>query len=376
MDIGVILTVLWPYMAALYVLDCFLVVRGGHLLFSGTTFSGFRTRGAGLRLTGLLPWDWSILSVRETLIFSEIGLYVRTVPFPDDLRPPGPDDLELILYEEIGNVSREGRKVLVDGRVVHTAPTGVAARLLAGRVRMILNTPAGDRREVVDTVMAGATDLQAIRDTVEGIKRSTNLLMNASALLFVLLFVLIPVSLLVRLPLSWLWGEVVLLAVVCLSVIVLWWRAHGTLLPGESADRMEELLVFVLFPVSALHAFGKLTRRVLTPFESVALTVALDPDAAEKVLKREYIRARAAAGSGGGEDLESAWDMRTRILDKLAQEVEVDLDRLEVPTDSTGDAEGPACPLCSATYREGFEVCADCGIHLVEHQAADKGGHQ
>ena len=287
MDIGVIFTVLWPYLAALYVLDCLLVVRGGHLLFSGTTFAGFRARGAGLRLTGLLPWDWSILSVREPLILSETGLYVRAFPFPDDHRPPGPDDLELIPYEVISNVSRDGRKVLVDGKVVHTAPTGVVAGLLAGKIRMILNTPADDRQKVVEAFMAAASDLQAIRDAVEGTKRSTSFLLVGSTLLFLLIFVSIPVSLLIRVPLSWLWGELALISVVCMSVIVLWWRAHSALLPNESGDRLEELMVFVFFPVSAMHAFGKLTRRLLASFDSVALTTSLDPDMAPNVLKKE-----------------------------------------------------------------------------------------
>jgi len=377
-DIGVILTVLWPYLAALYVLDCLMVVRGGHLLFSGTTFSGFRARGAGVRFAGLFPWDWSILSVREPLIFSETGLYVRAFPFPDDHRPLGPDDLEFIPYEVISNVSRDGRKVIIDGKVIHTAPTGVVAGHLAGKIRTILNTPVGDRRTVVGAVMTAASDLQAIRDAVEGIKRFTSFLLFASTLLFILVFVSIPVSLLIRIPLPWLWGEMVLIGVVYFLIVALWWKAHGTLLPGESGDRLEELMIFVFFPVSTMHAFGKLTRRLLAPFDNVALNVALDPEGAAEVLKREYIRVwAAAAGSGGGEALETVWEARTGILEKLAREAGVDLTSTRIQPEASGGE--MVCPLCVATYREGITECVDCRVPLrtqeILEEATDKGAH-
>jgi len=377
-DIGVILTVLWPYLAALYVLDCLMVVRGGHLLFSGTTFSGFRARGAGVRFAGLFPWDWSILSVREPLIFSETGLYVRAFPFPDDHRPLGPDDLEFIPYEVISNVSRDGRKVIIDGKVIHTAPTGVVAGHLAGKIRTILNTPVGDRRTVVGAVMTAASDLQAIRDAVEGIKRFTSFLLFASTLLFILVFVSIPVSLLIRIPLPWLWGEMVLIGVVYFLIVALWWKAHGILLPGESGDRLEELMIFVFFPVSTMHAFGKLTRRLLAPFDNVALNVALDPEGAAEVLKREYIRVwAAAAGSGGGEALETVWEARTGILEKLAREAGVDLTSTRIQPEASGGE--MVCPLCVATYREGITECVDCRVPLrtqeILEEATDKGAH-
>ena len=379
MDIGVILTVLWPYLAALYVLDCLLVVRGGHLLFSGTNFSGFRAKGAGLHLAGLFPWDWSILSVREPLMLSETGLYVRAFPFPDDHRPPGPDDLEFIPYEVISNVSRDGRKILIDGKVVHTAPTGVIAGHLAGKVRTILKAPVDDRRKAVEALMAGASDLQAIRDAVGVIKRFTSFLLFASTLLFILVCVSIPVSLLVRVPLPWLWGEMVLIGVVYFLIVALWWKAHGTLLPGESGDRLEEMMIFVLFPVSAMHAFGKLTRRLLASFDSVALIVVLDPEGAGEILKKEYIRTRASAGYGGGEDLQDVWNMRIQVMEEFAREVEVELNRLEGPSTAQGDAESPVCPLCSATYVEGITECVDCRVLLtapeVLPELVEKDGH-
>jgi hypothetical protein len=342
---------MWP---ALYFLDCFLVVRGGHKLFSGTTFTGFRARCAGLRLTGLLPWGWSVLSIGEPLLLSEKGVYVRVVPSPGELRPPGPDDLELICWEGIVKISREGRKVIIDQRVVHTAPSGAAARLLAGRITTVRDTPANDRRKAVGSLTAEASNLEAVREQMEAIKRSSSLLLYASTLLFVLVLVSIPVSLLARLPLLWLRIELALVGAVFFSVVVLWWRAHRTLLPDDPGDRLEE---------SAMHAFGKLTRRLLVPFDSSALMAVLVPEAAGEALRREYAKSRAAAAYGGGEDLVTVWEMRTGSLEKLAIEAGVDLSGTCIQKESSvGEV---VCPLCLAAYREGVAECADCLVPLT-----------
>jgi len=362
MDIGAILTILWPYLTVLYILDCFLIVRGGHLLLAGSAFSGFKAREPGLRLTGLLPWDWSILSIREPLLLSEKGVYSRIVPFPEELRPPGPVDLELITWEEIGKVGRDGRKVLIDGRVIHTAPSGVAARRLAGNMKTIRDKPESDRRKAVEAVMIEATDTQVIRVAVDGIKKRSSTLIYSSTLFLILVFVLIPVSLIARVPLFLLKIEAVFFGVVYLLVVTFWWRAHKALLPEEAGDRLEELMMFVFLPVSAMHAFGKLTRRLFTSFEGVALTVVLDPGRAEDVLKREYIRTLASAGFGGGDDLAAVWEMRARLLEKLAAEAGVDLACPVARSDALNREK--ICPLCAATYREGIMECADCRVSL------------
>ena len=35
----------------------------------------------------------------------------------------------------------------------------------------------------------------------------------------------------------------------------------------------------------------------------------------------------------------------------------------------------PWCPICRNEYREGFEVCADCGAKLVEELGEDTGSY-
>ena len=223
-------------------------------------------------------------------------------------------------------------------------------------------TPADERRKAVESLTTEASDLQTIRDRMEEIKRSSSLLLNASTLLFVLVFVSIPVSLLARFPLLWLRIELGLAGVVFFSVLVLWWRTHRTLLPEESGDRLEELMAFVFFPVSAMHAFGKLTRRLLVPFDSFALFAVLVPEASGEALIRECIKSRAAAASGGGEDLVTMWEMRTGSLEKLALEAGVDLSDTGIqPAAPDGEM---VCPLCLAAYRRGVEKCADCLIPL------------
>jgi hypothetical protein len=243
------------------------------------------------------------------------------------------------------------------------APSGVAGRQLVRNLKTIRDTPVDDRRKAVEAVMSAAADTQAIQVAVDEIKQASSFLLYSSALLLMLVFVLLPVSLLTRVSLPWLRVEATLIGVVYLLVVALWWRTHRTLLPEEPGDRLEELLVFFFFPVSAMHAFGKLSRRLLVPFDSLALTVVFEPERAEEVLKREYIRKQAAAGFGGGADLEAMWGRKICLLETLAQEGGIGLSGSGVQPDAE-DGE-MVCPLCSATYRDGVETCADCLISLT-----------
>ena len=209
--------------------------------------------------------------------------------------------------------------------------------------------------------IASANDIRAITETMEGIKGSLSPLLVISALLFFWTLFMLPVSLLLR-PAPWvLWLEASLFLLVWATATIIWLNAHRTLLPNETGDRLEELLVFLLFPPSALHALGRLTRRLFASFESVSLITALVPSSAQVVLTREYIRLRAAASLEGGDDFKDALKARIRILERLATESGLDLRGLHKPA-SAGDE--TVCPLCSAAYRSGISRCADCGIPL------------
>ena len=156
------LTIIWPYFAALYFLDCVLFVRGGHLILTGTPASGFRVRGPGLRLAGVLPWDWTVLSAREKPIMTQDGLYWRSDPNPDPFRPPGPDDLEFIPWEETGDVITDGKRVTAGGKPVFLASTGVEAAACREEVLKLRDLPAADRAAAIEENLGAASDIEPV----------------------------------------------------------------------------------------------------------------------------------------------------------------------------------------------------------------------
>jgi len=363
MDIGFVLTVIWPYLVALYLLDCVLFVRGSELLFTGTAPSGFRVRGPGLRLAGMLPWDWSVLTAREPLVLSETGIYARADSNPDPFRPPGPDDFEFIPWEKAGKVETDGKQVVVNGRQVFAASTRIEASVCCRRIFKLRELPTEERIEALREDLAAINDIDSIPIAMEAINRSASLLSRVSAVLFFWTLFLLPVSLLLRLPSLILWMEVVIFLTGWFTIMVLWWRVHLALFPEAAGDRLEEMFVFLFFPVSALHAFGKLTRRVFAAYDSTALIAALAPSSARESLQREHIRAAAAASSGGREDFIAVWKMRIQTLEELAGRTGVSLtgEGLIPKGSASGEV---ACPLCDARYHEGIENCADCGVPL------------
>ncbi len=364
MDIGFVLTVIWPYLVALYLLDCVLFVRGSQLLFTGTAPSGFRVRGPGLRLAGMLPWDWSVLTAREPLVLSETGIYARADSNPDPFRPPGPDDFEFIPWEKAGKVETDGKQVVVNGRQVFAASTRIEASVSCRRILKLRGLSAEGRVKALQEDFATINDIDSIPITMEAIKKSASFLSRVSAVLFFWTLFLLPVSLLLRLAPLILWMEVVVFLAGWFTIMVLWWRVHLALFPEAAGDRLEEMFVFLFFPVSALHAFGKLTRRVLAAYDSTALIAALAPSSARESLEKEHIRAAAAASSRGSEDFTAVWKMRVRTLEELAGKTRVNLTGAELTPVAPGSEE-MACPLCGSRYREGIKECADCLIPLT-----------
>lgn len=365
MDLGLLLTVIWPYLAVLYILDCILIVRGGQFLLTGNGAPGFKVRGPGLRPAGMLPWDWSVLVTREPMILTGTGIYARTDRNPDPFRPPGPDDFHVIPWEQVVSARRDGKKLIVNGRLILSASTGIEALAGCRKILRVLDLPPAQRPGAVREIAAAAGNMELIQRTMDDVKRSARPLIIVSAALFFWTLALVPVSLLLRLPPPVLWMEVFLFLAGWLTIVILWWRAHRALFPEASGDRLEETFVFLFFPVSVLHAFGKLTRRALADFDSTALIAVLAPSLAPETLAREHLRAKSAASARGTRDFTKVWETRAQLLGAQAGTIGVELSDPGPAQAAQGPGES-ACPLCGARYRDGIERCADCLVPLVK----------
>lgn len=366
MDLGLILSVIWPYLAALYLLDCVLVVRGGRLLFTGTTSAGFAIRKPGLRLAGLLPWSWSILTSTDPVILSKSGIYARIHPDAPLTRPCRREDYEFIPWDAAREIRTDGKRVLIGRGERITLSTEIEAEEYRDRILALRDLPAERRAETLADVLDAASNTDNVRAAMERAWDITSSLNVVNTGLFLWFLVAVPFSLLMRLPSAALWTVFAVFVFGWLVVMVLWWQAHCALFPRARMDRLVETLVFVLFPASALHALGKLTRRLLAPFDSTAITTALVPNMAGETLRKEWIRSTSSASSGGPDDFTWAWEMRGRALERLAGKAGSVLSVEGKRPESAGEGEA-ACPLCGASYRGGITMCADCGVALGNH---------
>lgn len=362
MDLGVLFKALWPYLAVLYLADCIRYVRGGSFLLSGTRSGSFRTRGAGIHVAGLFPWSWILPVVRDPLLFTRKGVYGRTDPADGLKRPTRPDDLEFVGWDGISSAKAEGPRVLIDGRVVYAAPSSVAARRLTEKIQSLLKSDPARRKDILERDVERSMDPIKIQEILEAAGHAGAKLRAASTALFLMVFAVWPLSLLVGPPPAFLAALAVLTTITYGTMPVLWYRGHRILFPEERRDRLEELVVLILYPVAAMHAFGKMTARLSAGFDGVALMAALDPMAAREILPREILRARASCESGGGEDLEGMWADRVCRLEEVALRAGMDLSSAEPCNDVQRDA--LVCPLCAAAYRSGVLECSDCGVAL------------
>ena len=90
--------VLFPYLVALYVLDCIQFVSRHHLLLSSLTGRRFRLHRAGVYLTGILPIGRTFLTHDLPLWVTTAGLYYLPANSPAPQIADQPSDWQFISF--------------------------------------------------------------------------------------------------------------------------------------------------------------------------------------------------------------------------------------------------------------------------------------
>lgn len=113
MNIQHILLVIFPYLIILYAMDCLVLVRMSHLLFTSRFRSEFRIRRAGLYLTGLLPGSLAVHFHTDSILVTTRGLYFRQFSV-DDRRANFYDEYTFIDFDDLNSIKQDDLRVKIN----------------------------------------------------------------------------------------------------------------------------------------------------------------------------------------------------------------------------------------------------------------------
>jgi hypothetical protein len=332
-----------PVLVALYVIDAAVLVRAGQILFVSGWGGLFEARGPGLRLPGLLPVAEAVVGVSLPLRARADGVVV----------PGGRNRERLFAFDAMDAVSVEGGAVrLASGVALPVRPPGLAPEV-ARVLERLRTTPRGRRLARLRRELRRRSDPRALSSLRAREARMLPALRWLSGLVFLALFVLLPMSLTPALPRrpSPLVALLVSLVLYAATVGV---SARLLLDCGVRGKRLlGSLLPLLLFPPAAAHAPSIVARDLFLGFEPAALARELLPPPARDRFER----------LSGPASPPAAWDLAA-LVQGLVARGRVRGAPLSPPprVDATAHA---FCPRCLAEYRAGFSRCRDCDTALV-----------
>ena len=364
MNIQDILRALFPYLIILYALDCLVLVRMSHLLFTSRLRGSFRLRRAGIYLTGLLPGSWIVHSHSDSIFLTTRGIYFREVPAQEN-RANFFDDYTFIDFDDLKSIRQDDLRVRVNGkRTVRMSSSAVARQIVRFAMKLEPLSQA-ERKEEIRSALSRFMDQDAVREAVAAGQEELYWLRALSTVLFVNIVIILPFALNYRPMALYLPTLISIIAANYLIVLILALAAHWNLFRDDATGRFHLVLHMILMPVSAMHPVSKLTREVLSPFHHLSTASVLAPGDFPGLMREELLRITFSRTGREPKDYEIYWDLREKAVRSLCMKAGLNpIDLLE-PRKTMSDENGSQCPMCATEYRAGFETCHDCGIALA-----------
>jgi hypothetical protein len=348
------------WLVGLYLLEAATRARKGEVVLVGLPGGRFEIASQGLCIRALFPGAEVLRGDELPLLVTDKGVWHSDV-CP---RNPGrwPDDTMegYCSFEATGRVAVRGRSVTVDGRVLLTAGSTQGATQLSDFLVGLRDLGRDGRRAAFDSWLSRRFDLAAAQELRTRATVFVKLLQGVAVVLFLMVFVVIPLSLT-----SWAMSvptlESALAGIVllhCSALCLTGMALHCGGVPRREVRR--HLLGMALQPLSSMIAVAQVSQRIYGAFDPATLgALALSP----RVARRDLMRRIQGIETVLQRDNDAE---RTKVWERLAAAHLSLLGELEDVEEELDEDIGAVayCRICSAGYREGVIECGDCGIPL------------
>jgi len=260
-------------------------------------------------------------------------------------------------WQEKPPIHVTGKEVRSAGSVLFVAHSQSYANFLAGVLNRVRKRSPKERDRALELEFEKMFDTQKGSLRLEEYKSRTAFLRTTCALLFVFLFLMVPV--LVRLRgLEHVWP--VLLAYLIWSLACIGWsflRAHRALYPEQREGRWQQVLVLALSPSAAIRANDVLLRDLFSAFHPLSVACVF--------LSKQECRVQAERSLrqslyGGDKDATSSDPAMRRALESFLAKTGTPREDLLRPPHRKSENCRTYCPLCLAQFVLVEGECPDC----------------
>ncbi len=286
-----------------------------------------------------------------------------------------------VRFADIQEIEREGKRVLVNGRVFLNTASTSAARRLVSWLRRLKETPAPQRDAAIRQSLADGFCAEKVHERLDAFARLARPIRALSNSLLVVLFVLGPAAVW-RFGLAHtVWVLVPALLAHTVTIAILFRRAYRRLYPQDGDEWFTPFLTMLLAPPSAIRANDVLGRHLLEDFHALAVAQVLCPPRSFREFARRTLldlRYPMLPACPVGDPAMTATEHEFRAA--LRNEAErfvvshgLELGELLRPPAPSEPVNTAYCPRCGAQFVTEAGVCGDCGGRPLEQFSAKAG---
>lgn len=376
---------LFVILSLLYLSECLVWIGRRTVLFSSPWCRRWRVSFAGehfgnadgsvVLLNPLPPLGSNFLGHWAPISMSPAGVCAFTLQAFQGTGRPFQTGM-VLAYEEISEARTDGRYLLLNGSRFVKCYTAEQAKSLAELIKHVSSEPTEKREKLIlEFLLVQFAKEEAIKHLAQVSDLAAGMRWNCSAF-FIFLYVITPIMVsaygLNRLVIPI--ALIMLLSALFLSVR--YFRAHKTLFPSQSHDRISNVVKMILCPPFAIRAADCLTLNAMSRFhpvllanlllgtDSVAFTRAVISDLKHPI---QYDLTDPRSSSIVSWYAACELDICTKFLE--AQHATILHDLLGPPPwDGVSSA---YCPRCSCQFATRSGECPDCpGVELLPFSGA------
>ena len=361
-----LISILYPYLVALYLADCLFYVGKQQVAFSSTLGGKCRKLNTGLHLAGFLPGDRLFITGKRPFGLTASGMYNPLEQGRKTESRHRPENYDFLPFAGIDALSTDGNTLqLMDGVSIQTNSPQQAS-LWAHRLSKLGALPYADRKTAIEAGILNDADLDATRQTYDRWSLKAGPINLMSALMFACFFALLPMGLyLVPVAASLVVGLLIFMLCLYAMILAAAWRQHKHLYPEDTGNLYKLIATLLFSPVSVMHISVHLTRNLLAGFDCMAVSALLLPRKQfADAMRRELHLIESTRRYRDKFGWEDYWRMRSAAMQTLLEKAALTIDDVFARPQRNESAAVAYCPVCRTEYRDGYNSCSDCAVPL------------
>jgi hypothetical protein len=269
-------------------------------------------------------------------------------------------------FDDIKTVETKGRKLLVNGELFAKAISPGLAAYLAECIRSLSKIGAGERGGAIEKILRETFDFKAVEEGWKKFEQQTTALQWLVNLLFVYLFVFVPLTIW-RYGLKMFWIPLLAgLLILTVSIAIYFRRAHKAFYPKAEDERFTHFFTIMLSPATAIRALDILSRPLMETFHPLALASVFCP--AEKLremaapvwrdIQFPLLPGAGAVSSAADQTSQAAF---RKTVENFLKRNKIKPDELLRPPQPLDESCAAYCPRCLSQFMKSDCGCPDCG---------------